>query len=176
MGHNCPVPFVYEASRRRHNTSNFSYSQSGSSRIVLENIPVDNINVCMKIKHLLNFVLVLQILPARLFVDIVACRMLPINAKHQWFTRSIGFNAEGSVAVAVRLHLLIQKVLSLAYLILYLWNYIGAKGTTFWQEVDYSHCAGFANIQTCQPLGGRGGVIAPILLVIKGRAEMHAIG
>ncbi len=95
-------------------------------------------------------------------IEIVARRVLCIHAMHQRLALCIGFNAEGRVAVTVRLHLLGKEGLSLANIILDPRNGGGAIRPIIWQKVDQTHGARWAHIQSrhASRLGRRARVIA----------------
>ena len=109
-------------------------------------------------------------------VVIVPFGMLPIDAMHQRLTLRIGFNAEGCVAVAMRLHLLGIEGLNPAHHRFHFINHPLTIRAVIGQEVDHPHRALLTHVPISQPLASREGMIAPIPLVIKRHAEMHAVG
>ena len=136
----------------------------------------DDIDVLLKIKHLLDFPLVESMLDSWGLLEIVALRVLPIDPMHQRLTLGIGFELEGLVAVAVRLHLLGKEGLTQLDRRLYRVDHPDAKWTITRQKENYPHGARFAHVQVRQRLGRGAGVVSPPLLVIEGHAEMRAVG
>ena len=121
----------------------------------------DVINVRIEIKHLPK----LFYHSPTTYIVIVTIGVSSIDAMHQRFILGIGFNAERSVAVTMRLHLLGIKDMNLTNPDFHQINHCLTKRPVIRQEVDHPHGARFAHVQR-QPLARRARVIAPPLLVI----------
>ena len=99
----------------------------------------------------------------------MAVGMLCIQAMHHRFALRIGFNAKGSLAVAVCLHLLAIEGLNLLDRRLHRIDHVGTVRPVVGKEVDHPHGARFAHVQIRQPLGRRARLIAPPLFAVVGR-------
>ncbi|MCY3737054.1 MAG: hypothetical protein OXG13_11665 [Gemmatimonadaceae bacterium] len=132
----------------------------------------DEVDVRIQIEGLLEF---LHHGPTQRVV-VVAEGMVTIDAMHQRLSLGIGFDAEGPVAVAVRLHLLAIECLALLDHRLHRIDHLGAVRPVVRQEVDHSDRTRFAHVQIRQRSGRRPGVIRdPPVVVVEG-AELHAVG
>ena len=124
----------------------------------------NEVNIRLDIKNLVNLV---KYFISRVVLKIVPLGMSPIDAIHPRLALRIGFNAEGIVALALRLHLLGIEGLNVENLIFHLLNHLGAIRTVVGFKVDHPHGAGFAPVEILNRLTSRAGMIAPPLLVIE---------
>ncbi len=152
--------------------SNPRYTQTILPNCILTIVNDNEINVPTEIKCRSN----LLKHGSSCILKIVAFGVLAINMMHQRLVLGIGLDAEGPVAVAVRLHLLAIEGLTLLDHRLHRIHHLGAVRPVVGQEVDHPHRARLSHVQVRQPLAGRPGVIAPPLLVVEGNTEMHAVG
>ena len=164
-----------KATRNHRNSATFTNIPGHSSDItaIFDNcvftiVNDSEVNICVviKLEYRINLETV-KYRSHRVVVKIVLIGMSPIDAMHQRLALGIGFKTEGSVAVAMRLHLLGIKGLNPANNCFHRIDHCGAIRTVVGQNVEHPHRARFAHVQVRQLLGRRAGMIAPPLLIIE---------
>ena len=125
-------------------------------------INYDDVNITPEIKNLIELFAHIAIR----IVEIVAIGVSPIDAMHHRLACGIGFKAEGSIPIAMHLHLLCIEGLNPANHRFHRMDHFGAVWTVVGQEVDEPHGARYADVQICQPLGRR--TRRPPLLLWRG--------
>ena len=102
-------------------------------------------------------------------IVVMAESILSVHAMYHRLSLRIGFNAEGSVAVAVRLHLLAIESLTQFDYRLHRIDHLRPIRPVVRQKIDQTYRAGFAHVKIRRTLGRRTGVIPPPPLVVVGR-------
>ena len=98
-----------------------------------------------------------------------------VHAMHQRLSLALGLNAQGPLALAVRLHLGDKEALDLPNPNRHRVDHLLPKRAIVGQEVDHPHRA--VRLRPSPPAASAGrGLVAPPLLVVLDRAHMHAVG